>query len=548
MKLNQIDPADIERAWELLTADERAEVTAILQSDPMVWRPSIVQRRVIDSDADIIGYGGQAGGGKSDLLCGLALTQHQRSLIVRREKTQTEGFVQRFTEILNGTDGYTSQKSRWTHEGRLVEFAGLDNPNDHQKWQGRPHDLKGFDEVTEQREMQVRFVMGWNRTNDPEQRCRSVLTFNPPTTAEGRWVIAYFAPWLDDKHPNRAQPGELRYFTTVAGKDMEMERPDSFVMFKGEPLYDFDPGDFGETKIITPKSRTFIPSEVRDNIFYMKTGYIDTLQTLPEPLRSQMLYGDFNAGVEDDEWQIIPTVWIDEAMARWEPRENKGEMDSMGVDVAAGGQDEAVVSRRHGTWFDELDVQPGSKFPQNEAGPKLAAHVISLRRDRSPVHIDVVGWGLSATNFLQTNNVQTIPFNAARKSVAKTRDFGHERAIGSPHAGMPTQLGFESMGAELVWRMREALDPQNDDKVTLPNDPKLRADLASYKWQLRKGGIWLADKAARKKDLGRSTDRGDAVCLANIETIKEDFKEQLLMNQRQEYDRYAGLGIGDERG
>jgi hypothetical protein len=31
----------------------------------------------------------------------------------------------------------------------MIEFGGLDGPTDHQKWQGRPHDLKALDEVTE---------------------------------------------------------------------------------------------------------------------------------------------------------------------------------------------------------------------------------------------------------------------------------------------------------------------------------------------------------------------------------------------------------------
>ena len=44
---------------------------------------------------------------------------------------------------------------------------------------------------------------------------------------------------------------------------------------------------------------------------------IGQLQSLPEPLRSQMLYGDFKAGMEDDADQVIPTAWIDAAMDRW---------------------------------------------------------------------------------------------------------------------------------------------------------------------------------------------------------------------------------------
>ena len=34
-----------------------------------------------------------------------------------------------------------------------------------------------------------------------------------------------------------------------------------------------------------------------DNPYYMASGYIATLQSLPEPLRSQMLFGDFLAGI-----------------------------------------------------------------------------------------------------------------------------------------------------------------------------------------------------------------------------------------------------------
>jgi hypothetical protein len=35
--------------------------------------------------ADVTGYGGAAGGGKTDLALGLAITAHQKSLILRRE-------------------------------------------------------------------------------------------------------------------------------------------------------------------------------------------------------------------------------------------------------------------------------------------------------------------------------------------------------------------------------------------------------------------------------------------------------------------------------
>ena len=138
-----------------LTPEELAELDQLLAGNPSPWLPLAgPQMDAYLSRADVIGYGGAAGGGKTDLIAGLALCEHQRSLIIRREKAQTEGVVQRLTELVGGTDGYNSQKSVWrlpVGKRGIVEFGGLDNPGDERRWQGRPHDLKAFDEVTEQR-------------------------------------------------------------------------------------------------------------------------------------------------------------------------------------------------------------------------------------------------------------------------------------------------------------------------------------------------------------------------------------------------------------
>ena len=156
-------------------------------------------------------------------------------------------------------------------------------------------------------------------------------------------MIAFFAPWLDSKHPNPAAPGELRWFTTVKGKDEEVPDGRSFVILDGKRVYDFDPDKHAREDIIKPKSRTFIPARLTDNPYYMAGDYMSTLQALPEPLRSQMLKGDFSAGMNDSEWQVIPTEWVDIAMARWTDRSPKPAMDSLGVDVARGGEDRKSV-------------------------------------------------------------------------------------------------------------------------------------------------------------------------------------------------------------
>jgi hypothetical protein len=110
-------------------------------------------------------------------------------------------------------------------------------------------------------------------------------------------------------------------------RDVWVDGPEPFVLVDGEPCYDFDPADYKPEEIITPRSRTFIPARVTDNPHLYGTGYMAQLQALPEPLRSQMLNGDFHAGMEDDPWQVIPTAWIerDEPLARAQHQARDGQ-------------------------------------------------------------------------------------------------------------------------------------------------------------------------------------------------------------------------------
>lgn len=521
---------EIEAEIRRMSPKEREQVMALLAQDVAKWRPLPgPQSEAYYSKADVIGYGGAAGGGKTDLMCGLGFTRHKRSLICRKDGQQLFGVRERLSEIEGGYDGWNGQDRVWRHDGGVMELRGIPHLGDEKKLQGRPHGLKGFDEATELLEMQVRFIMGWMRSEDEGVEPQALLTFNPPTTIEGRWVIKYFGPWLDKKHRNRAQPGELRLFTTIAGEDIETEDDRAFVLYDGKPVYDYDPADFRPEDVIRPKSRTFIPSRVSDNPYYMRTGYIATLQAMPEPLRSQMLYGDFEAGMKDDRWQVIPTRWVEDAMDRWKPRAAKGEMDSMGVDPAMGGDDKFVISRRHGTWFDDLLRYPGGDVPD---GPTGAALVVAARRDRSPVHIDVIGWGASCHDFLVSNEVQAVAINAASRTDERT---------------IEGSLKFANDRALRIWRMREALAPTNPDPIALPDDAGLLSDLTAYRWSMTASGILIESKEQMRQRLGHSPDDGDAVCLALTATAKTQFVLDVVgaqfMSQTGAYDRFGELGL-----
>lgn len=507
-----------------LSEQELWEIDRLLLAETGIWVPLPgPQTQAYESKADVLFYGGAAGGGKSDLMIGKALTQHYVSIIFRRELTQLTGIIERMTGVVGHKNGYNGMEKIWRLpdlDNRRVEFGACKTPGDEIKYQGRPHSLKGFDELPHFLESQFRFLGGWLRDAEhPDIHKQIIGAGNPPTSAEGGWVIEYWGPWLDKKHVNPAEPGELRWFARLGDKDVEV--PDNTPLVPeevdGKWCVEVDGVTYktGDSKKIEPKSRTFIPAKVEDNPYLMDSGYRATLQALPEPLRSQMLNGDFSAGVDDDVWQVIPTAWIEAAQQRWQPRspDSKGEMDSLGVDPSRGGRDDMVMAPRHGVWYDELTVVPGVAVP---TGATAAGQVVAVLRDRAVVHIDVVGVGSSPYDHLTDAGVQAVPVGGAETATCTDRS---------------GQLTFANLRSQLYWQLREDLDPVNGCNPALPPDQKLKADLCAPRWRLTGRKIQVEPKEAPpgsgsnwgiKDRLGRSPDRADAVVYARMDTPKRN--------------------------
>lgn len=476
-------------ALPFLTDEERIELDQLLLMGAPVWVPQEgPQNEAAASLADIVYYGGQAGGGKTDLIIGLALTQHQRSMIFRREGTQLVGIEERMLdEILGSRAGYNGQEGILRWHGKVIELCAVKEEKSKKKYQGRPSDLKAFDEITHFTESQFRFLCGWLRSSDPDQRCRVVCAGNPPTDADGEWVIRFWAPWLDPTHPNLAKSGELRWFYVDAeGNDCETPGPEP-IMVKGKP--------------VKPKSRTFIRSTLEDNLFYAMGDYRATLASLPEPLRSQMAEGNFQAGRTDHVWQVIPTDWIKAAQARWVDREAlgiaKGPMSALGFDPARGGLDKTAAARRHGNWFDKVLSVPGNL---TKDGPAAAGFVVPLMRNKAPIVVDAIGIGASVLDHLNGLRLRVVAM------------VGSEGSTGKDETG---NLRFKNKRAEVAWRMREALDPTAEDPIALPPDQELLSDLAALRFKIvpmgKEAGILIRSKDEIREVLGRSPDKGDAV-------------------------------------
>jgi hypothetical protein len=534
-----VTPDQVRDLERYLTPAERDELNSLIVADikQHTWRPLPgPQTTAYESKADVIGFGGAAGGGKTDLAIGLALTEHYRTQFFRREGPQLTGVIDRLAEIVGSRDRITGKPAVYRdEEDRQIELNSMPNLGDETKYQGRPKDLLVIDEAANFLEQQVRFVKGWVRTTRQGQRTRTLMTFNPPTNAEGRWVIGFFGPWLDKRHPMYpTPPGKLRYVYVdpESGKDtwIEDDNPAPFVLVNGRRIYNFNPYDHRREEIVQPESRTFIPSRITDNPFLVATGYMSQLQALPEPLRSQMLNGNFEAGMEDDPWQVIPTAWVEAAMARWKPRTPRGEMMSMGVDVARGGRDSTVIATRHKTettdlWFDTLHMHPGTETPN---GNVVAGLVIGERRDYAPIHLDVIGVGASPYDVLLNAGQDVYGVNVS------------ERANSLDRSG---RLSFMNLRSQLWWQMREALEPSSDNGIALPNDKDLLAELCAPRWEMSGLTIKVESRQDIVDRVGRSPDRATAVILALIDVPKARAIRALAESDHPalEYDPYARM-------
>lgn len=490
--------AEYAEALEVMPKPKRADTVkrALKVVGKRKWKPSPgPQTDAYFSDANVLLYGGEPGGGKSQLILGLAFNEHKRSLIMRRQYGDLDRLVEDALKIHGSRQGFNGSpppKLRISDE-QIIDFAAAHRVGDEQGQMGKGRDLLGIDEATHFAEQQIRFLMGWNRTDDPKQRVRTVLATNPPLSPEGEWVKVMFAPWLDPTYPKPAKAGELRWvISDEDGKDTWVDGPGEYEVRTAAGV-----------RMIRAMSRTYIPASVDDNPYYVASGYKTQLDNMPEPFRS-LLMGGFQTSFRDAPNQVIPTAWVKAAIQRWTPRPPDAvvPMCAIGVDASGGGDDPMVLAQRYDGWYAPLIEVPGKLIPADRAGTFAAGIVISNRRDRAGIVVDMGGgYGGPMYEHLKANDVDVVGHRGSEGSNARTKD---------------KQLKFFNKRSEVIWRFREALDPDQPggSTIALPDDPVLVADLASATLDMAFNGIKVESKEKVCERLGRSTNKGDAVVMA----------------------------------
>lgn len=519
-----IDLAEMEARIKGMSPAKRAELSHLARHQlARAWLPQPgPQSDAYFAEADETLYGGAAGGGKTDLLLGLATTRHLRSVIYRRQSTDLSTIWNRLMAITEGrrTKINASTRKMSLADGRFIEFGHLEKPNSEKTWQGNAHDLYGFDEAAQLDEAKVLFVIQWLRSTAEGQRKRVVFATNPPIpefdasgqlvdTGTGAWLKEWFGPWLDDRHPNPAKAGELRWcymrtdgdrYTTVW-----VDGPGAYDAETGKELVGYTQADVEGGKVSVAISRTFIKSLLKDNAFLRNTGYAAKLSNTPEPLKSLLLNGTFTLKVEDHPFQVIPTQWVLEAQERWHDRNRAGGIHLLkqlvlSGDVAQGGMDTTVLASLLETdYFEEPFAQPGRLTP---TGNEITSLILVKRRDGSLVVLDGTGgWAGSARDQLANDHQITAEMCIASEGAHEWTDDNRYKLV--------------TVRTAMWWGFRKALDPKSQFKIALPPSSRLTTQLTTPLFFIRKNELWVESKdEVRKRLSGSSTDEADAVIQA----------------------------------
>lgn len=241
--------------------------------------------------ADHIGYGGAAGGGKTDalLMCGIIACYSFKGINVgffRRKFTELQGpggAIMRSQELLHDKAKWNGSLYRWTFPGgATLTFCHLNDDNSVYAYQSQQFDIMLFDEQTQFTDYQIEYMVTRNRAT----KNTIIKPFSASATNPGGIGHARFKEQFVDI----GEPGIPHVYVNEEGKK---------------------------------ETRLFIQSFLHDNQALEKRdpSYREKLESRPDHLKRQLLDGDWDVaeGMAFPEWRktihvcepfVIPESWI----------------------------------------------------------------------------------------------------------------------------------------------------------------------------------------------------------------------------------------------
>lgn len=433
-----------------------------MSEDQVLFKPTPKQEEflaaVLSGKYRQLMYGGAVGGGKTYLLCALALMlcrifPNSRWAIVRRDNgSLVHNLMPTFNQIL--PPGFLkahnkTHKIMTFHNGSQIMFfaASPEHDPDLNRWRGLEVNGVFLDEANEvPREVYQKAVERSGRWNPPSMEVKPppmvILTCNPATN----WVKSEFY----DKWKFNAL-GPRQFYLQATATDNPFIGDDTKEGW--ESLRESDP------------------------LWY-----------------ERFILGNWD--LHDEPNQLIKPIWVTEAFDRWsgEPIRSEG---YLGVDVARFGDDKTVIAYRRNNQL--VDLWSWDKTPGDFIVEKVIELMDKYNVNPYNVRIDTVGVGGPILDFLRARGRYVQSFKAGEKPR------GYDRTV-----------DFYSRRCEAWWNLRKMfqdgiieLNPKLRQHLLLIGD--LQAPTYDYATDRK---IRVESKAKIKDRMTRSPDYGDAVMQA----------------------------------
>lgn len=444
------------------------------------------QTAFLASPADIVIFGGAAGGGKSYALL-LEPLRHIRNadfraVIFRRTSKQimeSGGLWDTSMKIYKpfGAEAVQQPQPTWTFpSGAKVSFSHLQLENTKYDWDGSQIALMCFDELIHFSSSQFFYMLSRNRSTcgvKPYVRA----TTNPRADS---WVREFISWWIDEStgYPIPERSGTLRYMIRAGNNILWGDTPEEVSReFMKQGLAEEAP---------EPKSVTFISSKLSDNKILMENdpGYRANLLAQTNVERERLLYGN---------WKIMPQA------GDYFPREKVEIIETLPNDV-----------RWVRAW--DLAATEDRKLAR-EAGTvsKTAGVLLGKRKNGDYIVGDVVNRAMKAEDVRRTvlNTAKLDKEKYGRVRIRMTQD--------------PAQAGKEQ--AEQYIRMLAGF---NVTAVRETGDKETRAEGFASQWQAGNVKILKADWNAEYIDQLESFPEGKLKDM--VDASSNAFNELTKMN------------------
>ena len=249
----------------------------------------------LSNPADIVIYGGSAGGGKTwallmDPIAFIEDYPNYNCVIFRRtipDITRPGALWDESVKVYSQFEAVPNLSNHsWTFpSGAKVTFAGMQYEQDLTSWRGAQIPAIHFDQLETFTQQQFFYMLSRNRST-----CGVRPYIRATCNPEPGWLADFLSWWIaEDGYANMSRAGKIRYMVNIdntlhwadSSEELKNEYPDSL-----------------------PLSVTFIPATIYDNAVLLREnpGYLANLQGLSLVDRERLL-GDAERG---GNWKIKP--------------------------------------------------------------------------------------------------------------------------------------------------------------------------------------------------------------------------------------------------